>query len=210
MLYEEIQQKYRAGEPIFIEDMLNGKDDATQKGIRVGFSQLVKKNMLRRFSQGIYYLPKLSSLLNREIKPSSEQVIIQKFIRRNGQVNGYFSGQTLANLAGISTQVPVIKEIVTNSESSRGRMVRIGFTTARVRKPKEQISAQNEKAMMLLDLLTDADKYSEYDKGETSKRIKQFAKKMGISKEKTLRCLDVFPSKTSKRLILSGVYDVLA
>ena len=68
---------------------------------------------MKRYEKGIYYIPK-ETRLNSASAPNPETVAKCKYIARNGKTDGFYSGSTFANFIGISLQVPMKKEIVSN------------------------------------------------------------------------------------------------
>lgn len=112
-------------------------------------------------------------------------------------------------MAKITTQVPNVKTIVTNKEKGKGRNVTFGKIKIRISKPRQIITEDNVAALSLLDLLEDASKYSEFSQEETNIKIQEYAKKMQISKRIIRNSLKSYPARTSKELIITGVYDVL-
>ena len=82
-------------------DFLRGfKRDNVDKAL----SNLLKKEKIKRACRGVYYFPKYSKLLKKELSPDIDQVaqaIARKF---NWRIQA--SGDAALNLLGLSTQVP--------------------------------------------------------------------------------------------------------
>ena len=207
MLLSYLQKKYRAGTPIFISDLVNN-DELNNAAIRQGLKRLVDRKMLCRYSNGIYYFPK-SSKIFKEIPLDVNEVVANKYIKRNNMIFGYYSGITLANLIGLTTQVSAEICIVTNGEKSRGRDRNLKSIRIRIKAPKTEINNKNQKVLQVLDLITEAGKYSEYSDKETNDILKNYVKRLKVSKKMVLRYLSFYPNKTSKKLLETGVYDVL-
>ena len=150
MLYDYLRKKYKDAEPIFIEDInIEGMN-------RPNFCQQLKtltdNGKLVRFEKGIYYFPK-KTRFSSSTGPSPETIATYKYISRGGKTEGYYSGSTFANLIGISVQVPMKKEIVSNNIAAIVREVSIGKQTFIVRKTNVPISTENVKVLQLLELL---------------------------------------------------------
>lgn len=125
MLYDYLTKHYDEGEPIFTEDIcINGMN-------RPNLLQLIKtltdNGKIARYEKGIYYIPK-KTRLNAIVGPSPETVAKYKYVSRLGKTNGYYSGHTFANIIGLSEQVPMKKEIVTNNAAAIVREVSISYS----------------------------------------------------------------------------------
>ena len=156
MLLDYLQNKYSVNSPIFMEDV-SKRLDLRAASIRQGFKRLVDRGTLIRFTSGIYYFPQ-SSKIFKNIPLDMEKVIVSKYINNNNNVIGYYSELTLANIAGITTQVAIEKCIVTNSEKSRGRIVIIKNRRIRLKAPRVIITEKNKNVLAVLDGHEDIDR----------------------------------------------------
>ena len=193
MLYNYLREKYKDAEPIFIEDInIEGMN-------RPNFCQQLKtltdNGKLVRFEKGIYYFPK-KTRFSSSAGPSPETIAAYKYISRGGKTEGYYSGSTFANLIGISVQVPMKKEIVSNNIAAIVREVSIGKQTFIVRKTNVPISTENVKVLQLLELLKNLDSYLDGNYDEARERIKQFSLANHITKEKIDRYIRNYPDST--------------
>ena len=125
--------------PLFIEDFVNG--EVNYNSVKTLLSRYVKAGDLKRYAQGIYYVPKKTIL--GESTLSFESVFERKYIADNEKIFGYYSGMSLMNLVGLSSQVPNIPEITTNNEATRKRKVKIGKRSLIVRKSSIEINSDN-------------------------------------------------------------------
>mgnify|MGYP000026718051 FL=1 len=208
MLLMYLQDTYRENDPIFIGEVAaqTGRSGAA---VRQSLKRLVDRGKLLRFSEGIYYFPKQSWLF-RSTPPDMEQIIIRKYIESGENTIGYYSGLTLSNIAGITTQMPAEQCIVTNAEKSRRRIVSIRKRRICLKAPRTAVNQKNKDALSVLDLVGEAFKYTEYDREETEKRLRAYIRRLGVAKASVRACLSYYPSKTSKLLLEMGIYDVLA
>lgn len=71
------------------------------------------------------FLFKKKSLLGLSSVISSEKVAASKYIKHNDEIIGYYSGHTFANQIGVSLQVPMVKEIISNKCSAIVRTVKL-------------------------------------------------------------------------------------
>lgn len=108
MLYEYLKDNCTLGEPIFQNDIkIDGMTDAN---LRYHLKKLTDSGIICRFEDGIYYFPK-TNILGEKMVLSAETVAIHKYIMRKGKRIGYYSGYTLANRMGLSTQVLLQKKL---------------------------------------------------------------------------------------------------
>ena len=121
MLYEYLLENYKTNEPIFTSDIELGLSGNT---LRPLLKQLCNQGLLNRFDRGVFYIQSQSRLKGR-VPISSETVAKYRYIIRRGKVEGYYSGYTLANRVGMTTQVPVTVEIVSNEASAEVRDIKI-------------------------------------------------------------------------------------
>ena len=136
-------------------------DDVKYDSAKTLLSGYVKTGELRRYAQGIYFVPKISAL--GESVLSFESVIERKYISDNGDIFGYYSGMSLLNLVGLSDQVPNVPEITTNKEATRKRKVKIRMRSVIVRRSDVEINKDNVLYLQFMDIFRymDADSIKE-------------------------------------------------
>ena len=206
MLMEYIKENYKKGEPIFTNDLLkvfNNKFTLSKE-----LSSLVNKKELKKYEDGIYYLPKETVL--GDVPLSSEDVAKYKYISRNGDCYGYYCGLYLANKLGITTQVPLVIDIVTNKTNSSARMVTINNHKYYIKPTKTEITTKNVYVLQLLDLLKDLDKYKEYSNDYLSAKIRYYIELSKITKEDVDMYISLFPIVVYKNIYDLRLYDVFA
>ena len=103
MIEQYLLENYEKGEPIFLSDLC--MEGMTEENLRYHLKRMTDDGKISRFAPGIYYCPKTNLLGEKQIL-SPETVALHKYIRRKGKRFGFYSGYTLANRLGLSTQVP--------------------------------------------------------------------------------------------------------
>ena len=139
MLYDYLIKNYKANEPIFVSDIVLPVSDAN---LRQMFKALCDSGKIKRFDTGIYYVPK-ASILKNGVPLAADEVAVAKYIVRKGKVEGFYSGYTFANQLGISTQVPYVKEIVSNNASTRVKEVNVRNKRIILRRARTEITNEN-------------------------------------------------------------------
>lgn len=202
MLKEYLEKTYGYNEPIFISEIqLDGMND---NALRQYFKRMLKSGELARFDTGIYYLPKASRLLKQSYLDPMK-VIIRKYIKNPEETYGYFSGAMAANQIGLTTQMPAVLEIITSKESTKGRTVTIGTQTIRLKRPAVEITSQNAGLLQFLDIITQAEKYSEFSEAETKSILKNYARKQNYSRVLLSNVFPAVTGTTAKKLIEWGI-----
>lgn len=196
---QDIEKKYGYNEPILLNEI--NIDGMNEVYIRQVFTRLVKGKKLERFGQGIYYIPKMTSLGMSRL--STKKVYERKYISNGINVYGFYAGLTLENVIGLTTQVSNVVEIVTNNEGSRLREVMIGNQKVRLRKSSVKVTEQNVRILQFLDLMN---RVNLKDMSEESKgKLKSFVREQKLKREEVFSYITQFPSRTAKKIIESGV-----
>ena len=209
MIYDYLMENYKQGEPIFSADI--HIHEMSEENIRYHLKKLTDDGVICRFESGIYYLPK-RNILGEYSKLSAETVAIHKYILRHGKRVGFYSGYTLANQLGLSTQVPFKEEITSNYAPAQVREIKIKDRKYIIRRPVIPVTEENAYTLQFLDCLKDIDKSAEEDMkvcGEDMKNcgiiLTQFAQKHNITKEKVDQLLGYYPLKVYKAIYETGV-----
>lgn len=208
MLLEYLKDNYEANEPIFLSDIDLPVSDTN---LRQMFKVLCDKGEIVRYDIGIYYLRKTSRLKGGTPLSASE-VARYKYISRNGQINGYYSGYTFANQLGLTTQVPFTIEIVSNQASAKCRKVNVRSQKIILRKPRTEITKENHSILQLLDLLKDLEQYvdEDIDIDAAAYRIGAYIKKLGLRREEIDQYIGFYPDRIYKNIYETRLYNAFA
>jgi hypothetical protein len=141
---------------------------------------------------------------------SAETVALHKYILRKGKRVGFYSGYTLANRLGISTQVPFKEEITSNYAPAQVREISIKNRKYVIRRPAIEITEENAYVLQLLDCLKDIDKSAEEDMEICGKILSRYAREHRITKEMVDQFLEYYPIKIYKAIYETGVEYVSA
>ena len=202
MLKEYLEKAYGYNEPIFISEIqLEGISD---NALRQYFKRMVQSGDIIRFDTGVYYLPKASRILKKSYLDPMK-VIIRKYIKNAGETYGYFSGATFANQIGLTTQMPTVLEIVTSRESTKGRIVTVGSQKVRLKRPSLEITSENAGLLQLLDIVSQANLYSEYPEQKMGEILKRYVRNQRYTRESLMNSLPAITGTTAKNLIKWGI-----
>lgn len=206
MLYEYLLENYKPNEPIFTSDIEVGLNGNT---LRPLLKQLCDQGLLKRFDNGIFYIPSQSRLKG-GIPIAAGTVAKYRYINRRGKIEGYYSGYTFANQVGINLQVPVTVEIVSNEASAKVRDIDIKGQVIRLRKPRATVTEENAKVLQFLDLLCEIDRLSDESEEVISRCLRDIIKNQNIQKKDIDAYISLYPVKVYKNFYEKGLYNVFA
>ena len=132
-LYQYLKENYKENEPIILAELQI--KDMTENNIRQQLKKLTDEGMIKRFDKGIYHLPRKSIFKSGSL-PSIVKVLEYKYLRDKKQLCGYVSGQLFFNQIGLSTQVPMQYEIVSNKATTDYRETVLAQSRIIIRSPK--------------------------------------------------------------------------
>ncbi|MCC8028580.1 MAG: helix-turn-helix domain-containing protein [Lachnospiraceae bacterium] len=206
MLYDILKETYGENEPIFIADIQY--EGMSMNFIRQQIKKLTDAGLLRRYDTGIYFIPK-KSFFKSGSQLSRDTVIERKYLKDDGCRCGYIGGVMFANQLGLTTQVPMICEIVTNKATNDYREVRLASSSLILKKPRVRITEENFRQLQLLDLLKDIDFYAEKDKAEQLSRIMAYMEAYQIHFQDLEAHMRYYPDRIYRNMyemgLLSGI-----
>jgi predicted transcriptional regulator of viral defense system len=206
MLYEYLQENYQKNEPIFLSDI---NLPVTQTNLRQMFKVLCDSGKIKRYDNGIYYIPAVSRLKGgTSIAPGT--VVQYRYIARKGKIDGYYSGFTFANQLGLSVQVPYALEIVTNNTSSKLREINLKGQRVVLRKPRATVTDRNCHVLQLLDLLKDIDLYADDKNEATTGCIIDYIREEKITQENVDEYISLYPDKIYRNFYEMRLYNAFA
>ena len=188
--------------PLFIEDFVN--EDTNYDTAKTLLSNYVKSGDIKRYSQGIYYIPTKTILGYSTI--SFESIIERKYISDDNKVFGYYSGMSLLNIIGLSSQVPNVPEITTNNEATRKRKVKIGKRSVIVRRSEIEINNDNYLYLQFFDIFRYGDQKAIED---NKNNILKFFDDNKLKLNKLMEIEKLLPMKIRKIFRRSKIYDEL-
>lgn len=202
MLKEYLEKTYGRNEPIFINEIhLEGVND---NSLRQSFTRMVKAGELAHFDTGVYYLPNSSRLLKKSYLDPMK-VIMRKYIKNSDETYGYFSGAAFANQLGLTSQMPAVLEIVSNRETTKGRILTVGTQKLRLKCSTIPITDENAGLLQFLNAISQAEKYSELTDEETGRVLRNYARQQNYSRKLLSLALPALTGNTAKKLIEWGI-----
>lgn len=207
MLYEYLKSNYALGEPIFTDDI--EMPGMTEGNLRYHLKKLTDDGSLCRFEPGVYYFPKMN-IFGEPMPLSADTVAVHKYIIRRGKRVGYYSGYTLANRMGLSTQVPFTEEITSNYAPAVVRELTIKNRKYVLRRPIVEVTEENVQVLQFLDCLKDVDRYAEESLDVCGHILTKYAMEHEITKTRIDRYITNYPIRIYKAMYETGVKYVSA
>ena len=201
-LYQYITENYKENEPFFLSDIQI--EGMTGNNIRQQLKKLTDSEKVKRFDKGIYYLPQ-PSIFKSGARPTLERVLEYKYLCDKSNRCGYISGLLFFNQLGLTTQVPMQYEIVTNKATNEYRETFLAKSRIIIRKPKVPVTEENYMALQFLDMLKDVDVYSEMSGIALQKRLYQYMRKVGLRISDLESYFPYYPDKLYKNLVETRV-----
>lgn len=194
-LYSALISKYKPGEPILLKDLKY--ESISNDVIRQQLKKLTDRGNLNRFDDGIYYLGDDIEI---------DHVIESKYIKKDNEVYGYYSGRNLAIDLGIIDEEPK-REIITNNFKAIVRELKLGDEIITVRHSDLKIDSKNCYILRLLDMLKRVS--FEDVNNDTKMRLKKYIDEHYIKKSDIDQYIKFFPKKTYKNIYILGINDIL-
>ena len=204
MLYEYLIKNYKENEPILLSDIqIEGMSDVN---IRQQIKKLSDGGSIKRYDTGIYFIPK-KSIFKSGSQLSLNDVIQYKYLQDKTGLCGYISGVDFANQLGLTTQVPMKKEIVTNKATKDYRETTLAKSSIIIRRPRIKITEENYKVLQLLDLLKDIDLLAEVTGDLLNEKLFAYMKNTALTFSDLDSYLDYYPEKIYKNLYKVGLLN---
>ena len=197
MLYQYLKENYAQGEPIFTGDI--DIPGMTEENLRYHLKKYTDSGIICRFEPGVYYFPK-TDIFGERMVLSPDAVAVHKYILRREKRVGYYSGYTLANRMGLSTQVPFTQEICSNYAPALVRKITIKNRQYILRRPVAEVTEENVSVLQFLDCLRDIEKCAEMDMGKCGKILTEYARKNAITKKRLDKYITNYPTKIYKAI----------
>ena len=201
-LYEYLLDNYKENEPIFLADLQ--VDGMTRTNVRQQIKKLTDTGKVKRFDNGIYFLPK-KTIFKSGSQLAPEKVLECKYLRDKDERCGYVSGLMFFNQMGLTTQVPMMYEVVSNKATNDYRESSLAKSRVIVRKPKVPVTEKNYKALQFLDMLKDVDVYSEVTGKPLQDRLYRYMDDANLSISEMEPYFAYYPDKLYKNLVETRV-----
>lgn len=201
-LYEYLLDNYKENEPIFLADLQI--DGMTRANVRQQVKKLADTGKVKRFDNGIYFLPK-KTIFKSSSQLTPEKVLECKYLRDKDKRCGYVSGLMFFNQMGLTTQIPMMYEVVSNKATNDYRETSLAKSRVIVRKPKVPVTEKNYKVLQFLDMLKDVEVYSEVTGKQLQDQLYRYMDDANLSISEMEPYFSYYPDKLYKNLVETRV-----
>ena len=163
----------------FVETVREGKvftyDDINidkKSVVAIELSRLNKQGTVKRISKGKYYKPRQGRF--GELPPSDEE-IIRTYLKASKRSNAYITGLKAFNQMGLTTQVP---NVVTIASDSPAKSIKVKNINIKFVPQKQKISKNDTKFAQLLDALENLKKIPDTTPDEVVRYSKHYLLKL--------------------------------
>ncbi|GHV02708.1 hypothetical protein FACS1894211_14670 [Clostridia bacterium] len=204
-LIERLKELYGCDEPIMAAEILSAWNEYSRPMVFRLLKRYTESGSLARFDTGIYYIPTDTFLGKSKLDP--QKVINKRFIESGGDVFGYYAGMGLFNGLGLTTQVPMTAEIVTEKETTRVRKVMVGKAKVLLRRAKTNINKSNAPALQFLEAMKFI--YEPLDEYQVE-NLREFVRLNNVKEKDVLTYSNLFPKRAMENLRRIGAKNVFA
>lgn len=202
MFYDYLKETYGEDEPIFVSKIHYKNSSANY--IQQQIKKLTDAGLIRKYDKGIYFIPQ-KSIFKSGSQLSSYKVIEQKYLKDGDKRCGYVCGVAFANQIGLTTQIPMVREITTNKATSEYRKVKVACSHVILRKPRIAVTDGNYKILQLLDLLTNLQYYSEIKGNALNRKIVSYIEMCEVKFNDIKLYLPLYPDKIYRNMYEAGL-----
>jgi hypothetical protein len=197
-IYTYIIENYEPTDPIVQQELYEIFELNKPITIRQTLRRLAQDGKIIKSEKipGVYFLPDPNRILETHTLNFSKY-IEQKYIKDNqGKILGYESGFSIANRLGLTTQMPSVSYIYSNSLAEKKREVRIGNRRFIINAPRVPVTLENYKLLQILDIITNFNRYSEYGIEDALVIFKKYLGDLSLNKAEIQDILNHYPLKT--------------
>jgi len=170
-------------------------DQSEYSAAAKAIERLIKKEMIKRVSTGVFYKPRQSAF--GELRPREEE-LLKPYLFQGGKRIAYITGGSLYNRMGLTTQVP--KTIKVASRIKR-ITTKIGKTKVKPVKSYEDVTNENYKLLEILDALKDFKTIPDLDKKSAIALLKNKISKLSKNDQtKIIRYALKYPPRATALL----------
>lgn len=208
-IYESIKKSYKNGQPFFLKDLYKQFPEVNEGTIRESIRRLINEEKLLKAKNGVYELPNPNRVLKSHVVNISK-VVEQTYIKdKEDNLIGYRSGINFANQLGLTSQTASVEVVYSNAVSNRKREIKLNKSRLIINAPRIEVTNKNYKLLQVLDLLTEFEKYSEFDLKQAESKLLSYISGIKLSIEELDRILEAYPLTAQVKFYKVGGANVI-
>jgi len=192
-IYMFIKNNYKASQPFFLKDLYAQFPEINEGTIRESIRRLLNEEKILKAKNGVYELPNPNRVLKSHVV-NTANVVEQTYIKDNkNNIIGYRSGINFANMLGLTSQTASVEVVYSNVVSNRKREIKLNKSRLIINAPRVEVTNENYKLLQVLDLLTEFEKYSEYDLKQVELKLLSYISNIKLSYGELERIVEAYP-----------------
>jgi hypothetical protein len=208
-IYDFIKNSYKTGQPFFLKDLYKQFPEINEGTIRESIRRLINEEKILKAKNGVYELPNPNRVLKSHVVNISK-VVEQTYLKdKEDNLIGYRSGINFANQLGLTSQTASVEVVYSNTVSNRKREIKLNKSRLIINAPRIEVTNKNYKLLQILDLLTEFEKYSEYDLKQAELKILSYISGIKLSHEELDCILDAYPLAAQVKFYKIGGANVI-
>lgn len=208
-IFDYIKSNYRFNQPFFLKNLYDRLPDIKQGTIRESLRRLVNDGKIIKAKNGVYEIPNPKRVLKSPTVNISN-IVEQAYLKdQDNNIIGYRSGINFANRLGLTSQTASVEVVYSNAVSNRKREIKLNKNRLMINAPRIEVNNQNFKLLQVLDLLTEFEKYSEYDLKQAESKILSYITNIQLSAEELDQVVSAYPLATQVKFYKIGGANVI-
>ena len=208
-IYMFIKNNYKASQPFFLKDLYAQFPEIKEGTIRESIRRLLNEEKILKAKNGVYELPNPNRVLKSHVV-NTANVIEQTYIKDNkNNIIGYRSGINFANMLGLTSQTASVEVVYSNVVSNRKREIKLNKSRLIINAPRVEVTNENYKLLQILDLLTEFEKYSEYDLKQVELKLLSYISNIKLSYGELERIVEAYPLTAQVKFYKIGGANVI-
>ena len=208
-IYMFIKNNYKASQPFFLKDLYAQFPEINEGTIRESIRRLLNEEKILKAKNGVYELPNPNRVLKSHVV-NTANVVEQTYIKDNkNNIIGYRSGINFANMLGLTSQTASVEVVYSNVVSNRKREIKLNKSRLIINAPRVEVTNENYKLLQILDLLTEFEKYSEYDLKQVELKLLSYISNIKLSYGELERIVEAYPLTAQVKFYKIGGANVI-
>jgi len=204
-----IKNNYKASQPFFLKDLYAQFPEINEGTIRESIRRLLNEEKILKAKNGVYELPNPNRVLKSHVV-NTANVVEQTYIKDNkNNIIGYRSGINFANMLGLTSQTASVEVVYSNVVSNRKREIKLNKSRLIINAPRVEVTNENYKLLQVLDLLTEFEKYSEYDLKQVELKLLSYISNIKLSYGELERIVEAYPLTAQVKFYKIGGANVI-
>ncbi len=207
-MVERLRKKFGVNQPIFTSEVLEEMSEYSRPRVFQLLKKAEQDEALIKFDKGVYYIPTETRYGKSLI--SVEQVVRKKYIADKEDVFGIYGGIQMQQSFRLTYQVPTAIEVVTNNETMWTRETKLKNRSIILRKSRLPITRENADAYTILELFSNMDMNRYFEDASVQREVIGFVRDKAIKVKDVYALAGAFPSKTTRKIMESGIINEFA